>query len=418
MAAERTDILVYAHWKGMDEPRRMGILTAQLVRGHQVWSFSYDRSWLRSQSQLLLDPDISWYSGPQYVPKEKPNFGIFLDSMPDNWGRTLMRKKAAMQAAANSEPLAALYDTDFLLGVYDPARMGALRFKRQEDGSFLDDDETLSIPPITDVRELQFAADQVESDSDSEEVRKWLQILMAPGSSLGGARPKSSVRDENHELWIAKFPSRQDDTDKGAWEYITWQLANEAGIEMAESRMEQIAGRHHTFFTKRFDREGQTRIHFASAMTMTGHFEAGIRDRSPSYLELAEFIQFNGGCIEEDLHQLWRRIVFNIAISNTDDHLRNHGFLITEDGWRISPAYDLNPSIDKNGLALNIDLDSNALDLDLAKSIGDYFQLKAKQMDVIIEEVLTVVLTWRDKAREAGISRTEIEMMRRAFMTG
>ncbi|MGM0587265.1 MAG: type II toxin-antitoxin system HipA family toxin [Bacteroidota bacterium] len=414
MASQKTDIIVYAYWQEMPNPVKMGILSAQEARGHLTWSFAYNEEWLDSQSQLLLDPDLQWYSGPQYSSDQKPNFGVFLDSMPDSWGRTLMKKREAL-LKTEDEQRRRLTDLDFLLGVYDPARMGGLRFKLEEDGPFLDDDEGKSIPPITDVRELQMGADLVESDEDSEAVRKWLQILLAPGSSLGGARPKSSVVDENGELWIAKFPSRQDTIDKGAWEFVAWELATSAGITVPEARVELISGKYHTFFTKRFDRNGGERIHFASAMTMTGHFETEIRDYTPSYLELAEFIQFHGASPDEDLHELWRRIVFNIAISNTDDHLRNHGFIIEEDGWRLSPAYDMNPSIDKAGLALNIDLELNALDYDLARSVGEYFNLRKKEMDTIIEEVQDAVSNWEEVAINVGVPSAQRRIMEAAF---
>lgn len=415
MPSNKTDILVYAHWKGMTDPVRMGTLSAQEARGHLAWSFSYDNDWLKSQSQLLLDPNLQWFSGPQYSPDDKPNFGMFLDSMPDRWGRTLMQKREAMLKPKDKQRR--LTDVDYLLGVYDLARMGGLRFKLQENGPFLDANEEKSIPPITDVRELQVGAEMVESDEDSEEVRKWLRILIAPGSSLGGTRPKSSVRDENGELWIAKFPSRQDSTDMGIWEYLAWQLAKEAGITVPEARVEQVTGRYHTFFTKRFDREQAKRIHFASAMTMTGNFETKIRSHPPSYLEIAEFIQFNGASPEQDLHQLWRRIVFNIAISNTDDHLRNHGFIIADNGWRLSPAYDMNPSIDSGGLALNIDLDHNDLDVDLARSVGVYFNLTEKQIISTIQEIQNAVSTWQEKAIKLGIPSAQIRVMEPAFTT-
>ena len=414
MAPKKTDIIVYAHWQGMPDPIKMGILSAQEARGHLAWSFAYDKEWLDTQSQLQLDPDLQWFTGPQYSPDHKPNFGMFLDSMPDTWGRTLMKKREAL-LKPEGEQRRRLTDVDFLLGVFDPARMGGLRFKLNEDGPFLDHDEEKSIPPITDVRELQVGADLVESDEDSETVRKWLRVLLAPGSSLGGARPKSSVTDKDGKLWIAKFPSRQDTIDKGAWEYVVWELAKSAGIRVPEARVEQITGKYHTFFSKRFDREGNERIHFASAMTMTGHFESGIRDQTPSYLELAEFIQYSGASPDEDLQELWRRIVFNIAISNTDDHLRNHGFIITEDGWRLSPAYDMNPSIDKAGLALNIDLELNALDYDLARSIGEYFNLNKKEMDAIIEEVTETVSNWEEVAVNIGIPSAQRRLMAAAF---
>lgn len=221
--------------------------------------------------------------------------------------------------------------------------------------------------------------------------------------------------DENGELWIAKFPSRQDVTDKGAWEYIAWVLAKSAGLSVPEARVEQITGKYHTFFSKRFDRAGDDRIHFVSAMTMTGHFATEIKDHTPSYLELAEFIQYNGTSPDDDLHELWRRMVFNIAISNTDDHLRNHDFIITDDGWRLSPAYDMNPSIGKAGLALNIDLELNALDYDLARSVGEYFNLNNKEMDTIIEEIQEAVSNWEELATNIGIPSAQRRLMEAAF---
>jgi serine/threonine-protein kinase HipA len=293
--------------------------------------------------------------------------------------------------------------------------MGALRFKRDKEGEFLNNDPYMPTPPLTSIRELQHAAEVIESDSDPEEARKWLAILIAPGSSLGGARPKANVIDNDGQLWIAKFPSVNDTIDKGAWEYLAHRLAQKCGIQMAPCRIEKIAGKHHTFFTQRFDRQQSERIHFASAMTMTGYDETALRDSPASYLDIAEFIQFHGTQNTSDLHQLWRRIVFHIAISNTDDHLRNHGFLLTDKGWILSPAYDLNPSIDKGGLALNIDADLNALDFDLACSAGEYFQLSIKQMNSIVDQVKTTVKYWRTDAKEIGISRSEQEMMAGAF---
>lgn len=201
----------------------------------------------------------------------------------------------------------------------------------------------------------------------------------------------------------------------GAWEYVAWLLAQKAGITVPVARVEQVTGRYHTFLTKRFDRNNETRIHFATAMTMTGHFEAEIRDQTPSYLELAEFIQFSGAEPQKDLEQLWRRIVFNIAISNTDDHLRNHGFLLSNNGWRLSPAYDMNPSMDKAGLALNIDLELNDLDFDLAKSVGEFFNLRIKQMDTILNEVTGAVKNWKSEAKNLGIPSAQIRIMEPVF---
>ncbi|HZK93690.1 MAG TPA: HipA domain-containing protein [Prolixibacteraceae bacterium] len=412
--ADKTDIWVYADWKGMLSPKCIGTLSAQQAKGRKAFSFSYDADWISSQEQLLLDPDIAWYSGQQY-PNGKENFGVLLDSMPDTWGRTLMKRRSALNAREQGKPAPVLYDIDFLLGVHDLSRMGALRFKREPDGDFLDNDPVSPTPPWASIRELQHGAKLIESNEDTDEVRKWLAMLIAPGSSLGGARPKANILDEHGHPWIAKFPSKNDTIDKGAWEYLAYHLAVDAGIDMAESQLEHIEGPYHTFFTKRFDREKQDRIHFASAMTMTGKNEELIRDETPSYLDIVEFIQFSGIQIEEDLHQLWRRLVFNILVSNTDDHLRNHGFILADKGWRLSPAFDINPSIDKEGLALNIDMDNNALDIDLARSVGAYYRLGKKEMNIIIDEVKSGISGWKKIATEIGIPRSEQTLMAAAF---
>jgi serine/threonine-protein kinase HipA len=398
----KTDIWVYAHWIGMGEPRCIGILSAQQAKGRKAFSFAYDKDWMASKEQRLLDPDISWFPGTQY-PQSKENFGMFLDSMPDTWGRKLMMRRAKKN----------LYDIDFLLGVYDESRMGALRFKLDPQGEFLDNDRNHPTPHWTHIRELQLGA--MALDADEEDADKWIDLLIAPGSSLGGARPKANILDAAGHLWIAKFPAKADIIDKAAWEYLAYKLAVTAGIEMSESKIEKISGNHHTFFTKRFDRKIKERIHFASAMTMTGNDENKIRDNPASYLDLAEFIQYSGADNETDLHQLWRRLIFNIAISNTDDHLRNHGFILAENGWHLSPAYDINPSVNKGGLALNIDTTHNDLSFDLARSVGEYFQLNNRQMDTIIDEVRKAGKNWQTIATQVGISRPEQEIMAPAF---
>jgi serine/threonine-protein kinase HipA len=412
--AGKTNIWVYAHWAGMPGPKCIGILSAQQAKGKKAFSFEYDKEWIASKEQLLLDPDISWYSGAQY-PNNKENFGVFMDSMPDTWGRKLMMRRAAQEAREQGKNAPTLYDIDFLLGVYDESRMGALRFKLDPEGPFLDNNKAYPTPHWSNVRELQHGAAVIESDEDSKDAKKWLAVLIAPGSSLGGARPKANILDDSNHPWIAKFPAKADTIDKAAWEYLAYKLALEAGINMAESRIEKVSGKHHTFFTKRFDRLNGERVHFASAMTMTGNNEDTIKDNPASYLDLAEFIQYSGSENQADLHQLWKRIVFNIAIFNTDDHLRNHGFILKEDGWRLSPAYDINPSIDKDGLALNIDTSDNALSFQLAKSVGTYFQLNDQQMEEIINQVIAVRQNWRKLADQIGISRAEQQLMEAAF---
>lgn len=415
MAIHKIDILIYAHWVGMQNPQLIGTLSAHQGKGRKSFSFEYEKEWLQNSNySFLLDPDIQLFSGPQF-PYSKENFGVFLDSMPDTWGRTLMKRRANQIAKVEGRPPANLYEIDYLLGVYDEKRMGALRFKLQPHGDFLDNTAHSATPTWASVGQLQHAADLIESDVDNEEVQKWLTQLIAPGSSLGGARPKANIVDEHKNLWIAKFPSKNDTIDKAAWEFLTYQLATNVGINMMESKIGKVSGRYHTFFTKRFDRLQSERIHFVSAMTMTSNNEDILRNKTASYLDLVDVIEKYGVDVNNELAQLWRRVVFNIAVSNTDDHLRNHGFLLTEKGWKLSPAYDINPSIDKNGLSLNIDLENNDLDIDLAKSVGLYFRLNPKSMQTIIEEVHHFVQQWPKLASEIGITRKEQELMKAAF---
>jgi serine/threonine-protein kinase HipA len=273
----------------------------------------------------------------------------------------------------------------------------------------------MPIPPWARIRELQYAAKMFENEKDPDISNDWLNILIAPGSSLGGARPKANLLSEDGQLWIAKFPSKADEIDKAQWEFLAYKLALNAGINMSESKLEHISDRYNTFFTKRFDRRSQQRIHFASGMTMTGNSEESLRDSPGSYLDLVDFIDRNGAQPDLDLEQLWRRMIFNILISNTDDHLRNHGFLLSEKGWILSPAFDINPSVDKKGLALNIDMTNNDLEIELALGVGEYFRLNRTQMDHILKEVIKAVKNWEQVANSIGISRKEQQLMRDAF---
>lgn len=416
MAKGKFVVYAYADWEGLNGPKQIGILSAHFAKGKKAFSFEYNKEWLARGLYQLMDPDINFYSGPQY-PTDKENFGIFLDSMPDTWGKTLMKRREAQDARDRDEKARTLYEIDYLLGVYDESRMGALRFKNDPDGPFLDNDDQSPTPPWSSLGDLQEAVNHLENDTQNDTTRQWLSILIAPGSSLGGARPKANILDKNKDLWIAKFPSKTDTVDKAAWEFLTYQLAITCGVEMAESKIEQIAGAYHTFLTKRFDRQNGGRIHFASAMTMTGNTEYTLKTRSPSYLDIVDVLENYGTNVEANLHQLWRRIVFNIAVSNTDDHLRNHGFILNEKGWELSPAYDINPSTDKGGLALNIDMDDNSLDFDLAKGVGEFFRLSENEMDTIIREVVTVVKNWKSIAKQIGIPNKEQLVMEPAFKT-
>jgi serine/threonine-protein kinase HipA len=410
-------IQVYAHWLGLQEPSLMGVLSVSPAKGKESFSFEYADTWLKSGFSQMVDPDLQLYSGAYYPRDYKSNFGVFLDSCPDRWGRVLMQRREAAIAKQEDRAAKKLLESDFLLGVYDGHRMGALRFKLDDNSSFLNNSKEMAAPPWTSLRELEQASLKFEEDNtDDPEYLKWLSILIAPGSSLGGARPKASVMDAQNNLWIAKFPSRNDDKDAAAWEMVTNQLAITAGLNVAEGKLLQYNNRYHTYLTKRFDRTtAGERIHFASAMTLLGHID-GEDAAGASYLEMMEFISRHGAAVEKDLEELWRRIVFSICVKNTDDHLRNHGFLLTEKGWLLSPAYDINPNEYGKGLSLNITDADNSLDLDLAMEVAGYFRLSKDKASQIIQEVSTVVKDWKKVAAAYKISNAEQERMSAAFI--
>jgi serine/threonine-protein kinase HipA len=413
----KKEIQVYAHWSGFKDPVLMGVLSATPAKGKEVFSFEYTKEWLQSGSTSMIDPDLQLYSGRYFPRDEKMNFGVFLDSCPDRWGRVLMDRREAALARKEKRSVKNLLESDYLLGVYDGHRMGALRFKTEPNGNFLNDDKYMASPPWTSLRELEQASIKFEEDNmDDEEYLKWINLLIAPGSSLGGARPKASVLDPEGHLWVAKFPSINDTKNIGAWEMVVSRLAVKAGLNMAEHDVKQFNNKHHTFLTKRFDRtvKGE-RIHFASAMTLLGYQDGAGHDTGVSYLEMAEFLERNGADVNNDLEELWRRIVFNICVKNTDDHLRNHGFLLNEKGWRLSPAYDINPNEYGTGLSLNISEKDNSLDLDLAISVAEYFRVKKSKVREIIDQLKEAVTNWRSIAKDTGLSKTEIDRMSKAF---
>ena len=413
-------IYVYADWIGLNGPLLMGTLGAEQVRGNEVLSFEYEKAWLESNYRHVLDPDLILFSGPQYTREEKANFGMFLDSSPDRWGRVLMRRREAFMARVEGRPQKNLMNSDYLLGVYDEHRMGAIRFKEIQDGPFVNDNQKMAAPPWTSIRELEFASKKLEEDNsvDDPEFLKWLNLLTAPGSSLGGARPKASVMDNHNHLWIAKFPSINDNIDVGGWEKVVYELALKSGINMSESIVQKFSGNQNTFLTKRFDRTpDQGRIHFASAMTLLGRVDGDNYQSGVGYLDLLGFIMQNGDkdFIASDLEELWRRIVFSICVKNTDDHLRNHGFILGKKGWRLSPAYDINAVPTGTGLSLNISDEDNSLDLNLALEVAELFRLNTVKSKEIIRHVQYTVSKWRIVATNYGLSRREQELMSFAF---
>jgi serine/threonine-protein kinase HipA len=418
MKKNETIIWVYADWKPMEVPQLIGILVAQRVRGKEIFSFEYNETWLNaSQAKLYLDPNLGLYKGKQYLPDGDNNFGIFLDSAPDRWGRLLMRRREAWQAKLEGREERALFESNYLLGVFDGHRMGGLRFKLEQDGAFLNNHKKMATPPWTSLRELEYASLQLEKEDaiNDPEYTKWLSMLIDPGSSLGGARPKASVLDEKGNLWIAKFPSSKDDKNTGAWEMVLHELAKVCGIHVPDARLLQFSGKHHTFLTKRFDRIKDKRIHFASAMTLLGYQDGTDFHDGLSYLDIVAFIIQQGALVKADLEQLWRRVVFNILVSNTDDHLRNHGFILTNNGWQLSPAYDMNPNEMGSGLTLNISENSNEQDISIALETAKHYKLKKDEAIKILNDMQLEIANWRTVAKKLGMGSSEIEQMKRAF---
>jgi serine/threonine-protein kinase HipA len=418
MIANDKEILVFADWLGLRGPQLMGRLFASRLRGKEVFQFEYEPDWIKSDCLLQIDPELGHFTGRQFPSAGRNIFGVFLDSMPDRWGRQLMLRREALLARKEGRAVNHLFESDYLLGVFDKQRQGALRYKLAGDNRFLNDDRTLAVPPLSSLRELEHASMEIESnvELDDQSAIKWINMLMAPGSSLGGARPKAGVVDNSGQLWIAKFPSKNDNADIGAWEMIISEIGRKAGLNMATGQLFKLSARHHTYLSKRFDRTNTgERMHFASAMTLLQYYDGDDFSTGASYLELADFIIRNGEQPEKDLEELWRRIVFSICVKNTDDHLRNHGFMLNNDGWKLSPAYDVNPNPVGYGLRLNISESDNSLDLDLAKSVGSFFRITTPKADEIINQVKKAVSLWRQTAKRYQISKAEMDRMEHAF---
>jgi len=413
---------VYADWDGLREPKKLGLLHSRKSRASELFEFQYDPAALSDHDlgQLQLDPGLGLFEGPQYPVPPQDKFGVFADSSPDRWGRLLMDRRLERDIRAGLQRKdVRLYESDYLLGVHDLYRVGALRYKFDDAGEFLDDRIGEAAPPFTEIHDLESASRALEDDPDNValEGQDWLRMLIAPGGSLGGARPKASVADDNGRLYIAKFPSTRDDYDVGGWEMVVNALALGCGLNVAVAEARKFASDYHCFMVRRFDRTEQgRRLHFASAMTMTGHVDGDDASTGASYLELAEVLMMRGVQTNADLRELWSRIVFNILVSNTDDHLRNHGFILVPGaGWRLSEAYDMNPVPVADGLKLNITEADNALDLDLAREVAEYFRVRLNDADTIIEDFRSTVSQWRIIANGLRLSAREQDRMAGAF---
>jgi len=403
-------IFVYIDIDGV--PHLAGRLWARTRKNRESATFEYDDNWLKCPGHFALDPMLTLDPGPFHTPADKVLFGALGDSAPDRWGRVLMRRFERKRAMQQGETPRTLQEIDYLLMVNDETRQGALRFAEKEGGNFLSEGG-IRIPPLIELPKLLSATEHVISETDTDED---LRLLLAPGSSLGGARPKASVRDHDGDLCIAKFPRKDDEINIVLWEAVALTLAQKAGITVPLWKLENIANRD-VLLLKRFDRKKEKRIPFLSAMSMIGAND----NESHSYLEIVDAIRQTGAAPKADMHELWRRIVFNICISNTDDHLRNHGFLCkSPDGWQLSPAYDLNPvpvDIKPRILSTNITMDDGTASLDLAMEVAGYFELKPGDANDIITQVKEAVATWRSVAGKLGLTQAAMTRMSSAFIS-
>ena len=404
-----TEVYVYVDIAGT--PHLAGRLWVHVRKGRESATFEYDPGWFENVDRFSLEPALTLGPGTFHTPSGKLLFGAIGDSVPDRWGRVLMRRAERRQAERVGETPRTLMEIDYLLMVDDEARQGALRFAKAEGRRFLAEHEAARIPPLIDLPQLLSATEHVVGDTDSDED---LRLLLAPGSSLGGARPKASVRDRDGHLAIAKFPHKDDEINTVLWEAVALRLAAKAGISVPDWRIEHVLNKP-VLLLRRFDREQGQRIPFLSAMSMLGASD----NESHSYLEFVDALRHYGASPKQDMHELWRRIVFNILISNTDDHLRNHAFLYTgPDGWRLAPAYDLNPvptDIKPRILTTAIDLDDGSAFMYLAMSVVGYFELDEGKARVIAAEVGKAVTTWREEAARLGLTQAEINRMASAF---
>ena len=406
-------LYVYADFDWLAEPMLVGELSYESLRGSDSYAFKFDNDWLRQYGSLFLSADINNYPGQQYTQPGHDIFGCFSDALPDRWGRLLLNRREQILAAEERRPIRRLSSFDYLIGIDDFSRIGGFRFKTIPDGDFINCDSHLRIPPLADLRSLVAASMEIEKSEEQNRLpeMKWIQQLVHPGSSLGGARPKAGVRGTDGCLYVAKFPSRNDDYDVSLWEHLSHLLAKKAGVTAAETSVISTGEKYHALLSKRFDKTADgRRIHFASAMTLLGLTDGSDAQTGSGYLDIVDFILQNCCDVENNLRQLYRRVAFNIAIGNTDDHFRNHGFLLTPKGWTLSPAYDLNPTTNEYQ-SLLINSSTNKSDLNLLLGSSEEYMIGKDEASKIIQEVTNAIKGWRRMAASLGIAKREMELL-------
>lgn len=410
-------LLVFADFDWLDKPELVGELCYEKLRGSESYAFRFDDNWLKFHAGIKLSEDINNYPGLQYTQPGNDIFGCFSDALPDRWGRTLLKRREQIQASEEKRAVRNLSSFDYLMGIDDFSRMGGFRLKRELDGDFINVSPSLKIPPLTELRQLVLASQEVEKSEENDVLpeKKWIAQLIQPGSSLGGARPKAGVLDDSGNLCIAKFPSRKDDYDTGLWEHFSHLLARKAGINAAQTKVLGGLGKYHTLLSKRFDRtdEGK-RIHFASSMSLIGLRDGDNAQGGYGYLNIVDFILQSCCDVEKNLQELYRRVAFNICIGNSDDHFRNHGFLLTPRGWTLSPAYDMNPTLNEYQ-SLLINESSNKADIRTLLESCESYMIKKEVAENIIRQVQAAVAGWENLAVLLQIPAREVTMFKDRF---
>lgn len=410
-------LLVYADFDWLKEIELIGELSYESLRGSDSYGFKFNEEWLKKHGSLFLSEDLNNYPGQQYTQPGKDIFGCFSDALPDRWGRTLLNRREQILAGEEKRPIHRLSSYDYLTGIDDFSRMGGFRFKENADGDFINTSDALHIPPLTNIRELMIASQEFEKSEEDNQLpdKKWLTQLVQPGSSLGGARPKASVMDTDKVLYVAKLPSRKDDYDAGLWEHFSHLLAKKAGINAASTQVISTSDKYHTLLSRRFDRtDTGKRIHFASAMTLLGLSDGDNASTGHGYLDMVDFILQSCTQVDANLQELYRRVAFNICIGNSDDHFRNHGFLLTAKGWTLSPAYDMNPTQNEYQ-SLLISSSSSKADLNILLDACEDYMLSRSVAVQIISEVVTAVKEWRATATLLAIAKREMDMFQGVF---
>lgn len=403
-------LFVYADFDWLDSPQFIGKLNYDSVRGNDTYGFAFSKDWLIEHKGLYLSNDLNNYSGIQYTRPGHEIFSCFSDALPDRWGRTLLNRREQLVAADERRNVRRLSSFDYLIGVDDYSRMGGFRFSESQGGRFINTEKNLRVPPLSNIRELMQAAHEIELSEETHVLpsKKWVIQLLHPGTSLGGARPKASVLDDDGVLTVAKFPSKKDDYDVAKWEHLCHVMAKKAGINAAETKT--IPGeQHHILLSKRFDRTNEgKRIHFASALTLLGLTDGDNATTGYGYTDIADFIVQYGCNVEKNLEELFRRVAFNIIFGNSDDHFRNHGFLLTPKGWELSPAYDINPTLSEYQ-SLLINRSTNNSDLDILLMSSDEYFIPKERASSIISEVKAAMTTWKFEARRLELPQRDIE---------